>query len=65
MSVRDRQRLARRESWSSTSSNRRAEHSARMIMGRTRKGIGECNEGHAHITVSMALIVFVGFGVQV
>ena len=36
-----------------------------MIMGRAKKGIGESNGGHVRITVSMALMVFVGFGVQV
>ena len=37
----------------------------KRVKGRARKGVGESNGGHVHITVSMALTVFVGFGVEV
>ena len=34
------------------------------VKWRARNGVGESNGGHVHITVSMALTVFVGFGVE-
>jgi hypothetical protein len=47
------------EGWSSASSDRRAERSLKRVKGRARKGIGGSNGAHVHITVSMALTVFV------
>ena len=35
-----------------------------LVKWRARNGVGESNGGHVHITVSMALTVFVGFGVE-
>jgi hypothetical protein len=52
--------LARRESWLSESSDRRAE---RSVKRRARKGAGKVTE-HMY-TVSMALAVLVGFSVEV
>ena len=65
MSMRDRDGLARRDGWSSASSDRRVERRVKRVKGRARKGVGASNGEHVHITLSMALTMFVRFGVEV
>ena len=37
----------------------------KRVKGRARKAVGESNGEHVHITVSMALMMFVRFSVEV
>ena len=65
MSVRDREGVAEREGWSSESSDRRTKRSVKRVKRMAREGVGGDNGGRVHVTVSIALTVFVGFGAEV